>query len=56
MIKIIVLFIAIVLAMGVACAMAYIIGVTKGFGDCYDLMKKDGRIEERPQDDCDLTD
>lgn len=53
---VLVLIIAILLASGVTCAMVYIIGVTKGFGDCYELMKKDGRIEERPQDDCDLTD
>ena len=43
------MIIAILLALRVTCSIVYIIGVTKGFGDCYELMKKEEKEQHKTE-------
>ena len=46
MLQIIIIVVSILFALGVACAMSYIIGITKGFGDCYKILNDKDRLND----------
>ena len=52
MLKAVIAFFVLALVAAVASALSYIIGVTRGFGECYDLLKEQGKIkDEHPEEE-----